>query len=298
MIRNEDPPIDLTLEAKRITERLGGRWDGRTGTARCPAHDDRRPSLSISAGYSTVLLHCFAGCAFADVIRAVRAEGALQMGRLPTESPRGELPVSSDRSALARRIWSEARCLQGTLGERYLRGRGLVPPWQDLRFHPRTPVGSGALLTFRPALIAAIRDTSGLIAIQRTILDPRTASKASDLPDPKLGLGAQLRGAVRLAKATRTLGLAEGIETAMSAIAMLGIPVWATLGNERFALVDIPFDVTRLILLPDRGAAGARGADIGSDAHARKGRTIEVLPPPVGYGDWNEADQARQQIAA
>ena len=285
--------IDLILEAQRITKKLGGRWDGRSGMARCPAHRDRSPSLSISAGTNTVLLHCFAGCDFVDVIRAVRAEGALETGHLPTDPTGQDAPVR-DRSALVLRIWGEARPIKGTLAERYLLGRGLVPPWNDLRFHPRTPVGSGAALTFRPAKIAAIRDRSGLIAIQRTLLDPATGGKATDLPNAKLCLGAPLRGAVRLAKAGRTLGLAEGIETAKSAIAMLGIPVWATLGNERFPHVEIPFDVTRLILLPDRGPAGSRAAVLANGAHARDGRTIETLLPPGSYDDWNEADQDRR----
>jgi putative DNA primase/helicase len=287
--------VDLTLEAQRITKKLGGRWDGRSGMACCPAHRDRTPSLSISAGTNTVLLHCFAGCDFVNIIRAVRAEGALETGHLPTDPNGRDAPIR-DRSALARKIWGEARPIKGTLAERYLKGRGLVPPWEDLRFHPRTPVGSGATLSFRPAKIAAIRDRSGLIAIQRTILDPVTGGKATDLLKAKLCLGAPLRGAVRLAKAGHTLGLAEGIETAKSAIAMLGIPVWATLGNERFPLVDLPFDVTRLMLLPDRGPAGDRAATLAVESHAREGRSIEIVLPPDDHKDWNDADQARQEV--
>ena len=44
-----------------------GRW-----VARCPAHDDRNPSLNIAeAASGAVLLKCFAGCATADVLAAV-----------------------------------------------------------------------------------------------------------------------------------------------------------------------------------------------------------------------------------
>ena len=40
--------------------------------ARCPAHDDRSPSLAISEGDNdTVLLHCFTGCETEDVLSAV-----------------------------------------------------------------------------------------------------------------------------------------------------------------------------------------------------------------------------------
>lgn len=43
-----------------------GRW-----IAKCPAHEDRRPSLSIrELDDGRVLMHCFAGCAAGDVLSA------------------------------------------------------------------------------------------------------------------------------------------------------------------------------------------------------------------------------------
>ena len=40
--------------------------------ARCPAHEDKSPSLAIKeCGDGRVLLHCFAGCEAEDVLRAV-----------------------------------------------------------------------------------------------------------------------------------------------------------------------------------------------------------------------------------
>lgn len=53
------------LECVRQTQR--SRW-----IARCPAHDDRNPSLSIrELDDGRVLLHDFAGCATVDVLAAV-----------------------------------------------------------------------------------------------------------------------------------------------------------------------------------------------------------------------------------
>lgn len=60
-----------------LTERFLDRLDGvrRTGrdtwVARCPAHADRRPSLSIRDLGDRVLCHCFGGCNVADVVGAV-----------------------------------------------------------------------------------------------------------------------------------------------------------------------------------------------------------------------------------
>lgn len=59
--------------AKDLIERLEGvRQNGPDKwVARCPAHDDRGPSLSIRQESGRVLLHCFAGCTAIDVLAAV-----------------------------------------------------------------------------------------------------------------------------------------------------------------------------------------------------------------------------------
>lgn len=43
--------------------------------ARCPAHEDRRPSLSVrEANDGRVLIHCFAGCGAEEIVSAVGLE--------------------------------------------------------------------------------------------------------------------------------------------------------------------------------------------------------------------------------
>lgn len=55
------------LESVRETGR--DKW-----IARCPAHDDRGPSLSIKDVGEKLVIHCFAGCAAVDVMNAVGLE--------------------------------------------------------------------------------------------------------------------------------------------------------------------------------------------------------------------------------
>lgn len=43
-----------------------GRW-----IARCPAHEDRSPSLAIREIDDRVLIHCFAGCSTYEIVSAV-----------------------------------------------------------------------------------------------------------------------------------------------------------------------------------------------------------------------------------
>ena len=101
-------------------------------------------------------------------------------------------------------------------------------------------------------------------------------------------LGRPRNGSVRLAPASDVLGLAEGVETAMSAMILLGFPVWATLGSERLAHVAIPASVRTLILLPDNDRAGRIGAEAALIAHAADGRTVRIDWPWGGLNDWND----------
>ncbi|WP_237230108.1 MULTISPECIES: toprim domain-containing protein [Sphingobium] len=91
-----------------------------------------------------------------------------------------------------------------------------------------------------------------------------------------------------LAPATDTLGLAEGIETAISAMALLDIPVWATLGSERLHNIALPSRVTRLILLPDNDRAGQLSAAKALIAYQDPGRMVQTIWPPMGMNDWND----------
>lgn len=62
-----DGVIDRLRAADCGPKRTGADW-----TARCPAHDDRNPSLSVSEGTDgRVLLHCFAGCSTDAVCSAL-----------------------------------------------------------------------------------------------------------------------------------------------------------------------------------------------------------------------------------
>lgn len=62
--------IELLTASGPRPRRSGANW-----ITRCPAHADRRPSLSLrQTDAEVVLLHCFAGCATDDVLRALGLE--------------------------------------------------------------------------------------------------------------------------------------------------------------------------------------------------------------------------------
>ncbi len=137
-------------------------------------------------------------------------------------------------------------------------------------------------------MIAAVSLDEGPIAIHRTFLEgcePKVAASVK----PKRALGSLHEAAVRLfAPKDGALGLAEGIESALSAKALTQISCWATLGNERFGLVSIPESVTDLHLFVDHDAGGDLAAARAMAVHARDGRTIHVRRPSKRGTDWND----------
>jgi len=64
------------MTAEIIARALRGRKVGRAWMARCPAHEDREPSLSIKdAEDGKILVRCHAGCDQQQVIAALKARG-------------------------------------------------------------------------------------------------------------------------------------------------------------------------------------------------------------------------------
>lgn len=277
--------LTIEQEGRYLVERLGGRWKPSGGMCRCPAHDDRTPSLSVRPGRTRLLLHCFAGCDASAILRALEADGLLKP-LAGGACDRGCRDDTRTCNAAALVLWNEARAIAGTPAATYLESRGLRTASAQLRYHPRAPYGARPLTLVRPALIAAVRDNQGLVAVHRTFVDPRT-SRLAALEQPRRGLGQLRGGAVRLGGSASRLGLAEGIETALSASALFNVPCWAALGAERFRRVELPSEVRELLLFLDHDAGGWRAERLARKAFVNIPR-IEAFYPERAGDDWND----------
>jgi putative DNA primase/helicase len=275
--------------AEALTARLGGRWHGHYGTAKCPAHDDQEPSLSVRDGERAPLLTCHAGCDRHTIVDELRRSGLWvsepPQGRSKPVKPRRS-EAETRRYALA--IWRSCRPIAGTPAERYLRGRGIreIPP--SLRYHPRLKhLETGLMLAAMVAPVQAPDRT--IVAVHRTFLTADGSAKAP-VSKPRKMLGRCAGGAVRLAAAGAEMAIGEGIETCLAYQQITSVSTWAALstsGMRSVILPPLPLAATVHILV-DVDEGGERAAQIAADRLFREGRLVK-LERPIAGKDCNDA---------
>jgi putative DNA primase/helicase len=293
------------LDALTIATAVGGRKRGRAFWACCPAHAERTPSLELQdTSDGRVLWHCFAGCSQEAVGEALKRLGLYPgrgepinhegLERRHLKRIRQQAEKDHKRLMRARSIWHQAKADQfGGLVERYLveRGISLERPAtlrSGLVWHPEE----------RRKLAAMVAPICGsdrkLQAVHATFIERRSdgAALKADLDPAKVIYGLASCGAVRLASSTpgNPLGLAEGIETALSAMQLFGLPVWAAAFGGNLGRIVVPADVSEIVIFADRDRSGAGqwAAAEAARAYAAQGFRTRVELPSQGK-DFNDA---------
>ncbi len=293
------------MNAQEITKALGGSWHGSYGTARCPAHDDREPSLSIRDGVDgEPIVNCFAGCDWRDIKDVLRARGLLpERGERPAWQPRRSRapkpqPDDTDqqqRIEFVRRKWHESAPLADTPAEVYLGERGLKPGpdgWPpSLRYHLALKHGPTGL--HLPTMLGAVAIWPGheIVGLHRTFLRADGRGKAP-VSGNKMMLGKCAGGAVRLAPAGPKLMIAEGIETSLSVQEATGLPTWAALSASGIAglvLPALPLAAEVVIAADnDVNRAGMDAAEKAAALWVSQGRKVWIAQPPTPGTDFND----------
>jgi hypothetical protein len=84
-------PVENLISRLDKVKGRNGSW-----TARCPAHEDKGPSLAVRENEDgRILLHCFAGCNIADVLGAM---GMDMTDLFPPDSKRRDYPAEGKPS--------------------------------------------------------------------------------------------------------------------------------------------------------------------------------------------------------
>lgn len=223
-------------------------------------------------------------------------EAANQVDRIVgTVKPGPVAPERTEASKIhaLKQVWEAGRpVVHGDPVWRYLNRRlGIetVPP--GLRFHPglRYTDEAGADLGRFPAMLARLQYPDGAGAsIHRTYLTDD--GEKAPVPQPKkIMAGKPLNtAAVRLGGGGTTLGIGEGIETALAASFRFGVPVWAATNAVLLEAWVPPRGVERVLIAGDNDASftGQAAAFGLARRLAQKGLIVDIqIPDRVGK-DW------------
>lgn len=271
--------------ARKIVADLKGTWHHKHGMVRCPAHADKKASLSVTPGRKAVLFHCFAGCTQDEIIAALR-EQRINPAIAASSSAAPEAP--RDLTPLAQEIWSFAMPLAGTPAQLYNERRGIGHSTIG-RYSPSVMTYERGRKLRLPALLLPMHEGRQFRALLRIFVD-RDGHKARALDEPKRTL-ADPRGSVVQIGALpgETMNLAEGYEDAESAILLNDLSGCAAVcGVERYREIYIPDHVRHVAIYSQHGKAAADGIERGRDNLTANGRSLAVIPPPPRC-DWNDA---------
>lgn len=302
----------------QASELANGRWPGllvHFGVDRtllsgrhtpCPACEGRdRFRFDDKEGRGTFFCsHCGAGDGFKLLnlvkgwsFKQAASEIETVVGTVPANTIK---PSMSDAEKVAayKRIWRQSKTV--TVGDpvhQYLVRRvGITNVPASIRFHAeldyRHDDGSK---TRHPAMIARVTDNDGKgVAIHRTYLTE--GGDKADVPTAKKVIGIlPASSAIRLFDAGSCLGVAEGIETALSASLSFDVPVWASVTASGMERWSPPTGSRRVIVFGDNDVSGTGQASawILAKRLIASGIDVEVKIPPEAGTDWN--DFAAQQ---
>lgn len=316
------------MATDRIHERAQGRWPGilmhlkfelsesmlrkgRHGPCPiCRAGTDRFRFDDRGGRGTWICSHCGSGSGVDLVMKAkgVQFAEAKRMieevvGKASFEAPRVKREVDPARHM---QQWQRANPLSGSdPASLYLRNRGLalrtMPAcirWvSNARWYPDP--GKRNEYSEHPAMLGLFvspdRQTS---IIHRTYLTLE-GTKANLGQDEK-GLPHKVKkfapgkiptgGAVRLAPSAETMGIAEGIEKALAAAELHGLPVWAACGGDNLMKWVPPENVKYVIVYGDNDVSFAGQYKANGLAYRLKamGLTVEVQLPPEQGEDWSD----------
>jgi putative DNA primase/helicase len=230
-----------------------------------------------------------AGCDVKDILDELRRREILaEKPDNHSDDPIVERPPKHEPNAEALELWRKGTPIDaGTIQARFLASRGLTATPASLRAATILHLDKYPL----PALLAAVQAPDRrVIAVQRTLIDPRGDRKAQ-VRIPRMTIGALGWGAIRLAAAADVLGLAEGTEKALAAMQLFNVPCWSSLGAGRMHRVYIPDDVCELHIFLDNDDAGRAAAE--RTAHAHRHRKVLLHFPPDRFKDWDDVTRAQ-----
>ena len=271
------------------------RWDDKNGSGSFYCNN-------CGPGDGFKLVQRFRGCAPGEALKAVAnhlglgANYEFEHARNVHPDPCRNIETSSteqdqkSRELSLERLWRESRVVrQGDPVYKYLtvtRRLCLDSVPSSLRFHPELPYfeGNKKRGTF-PVMLAAVYDsTHRLVSIHRTYLTPDGRKAPVGAPKKLMQAifdGATNGAAIKLFEPGEILGIAEGIETALSCHIETGVPVWSTVSAPGMVSVKVPNAVNEVWIFADSdsNSAGLRAASTLAGRLLDESRRVKLLLP-------------------
>lgn len=233
----------------------------------------------------------FTGKSFVEI--APEIDTLLGNHKFEADKPKPVFTEQQRRDAL-KAVWVDTKPMQeGDLAHKYLTARGVGEKTYPtaLRFGTVRD-GEGGV---RPCMVALVGryGEPKLDTMHRTFLRADGLAKAEMQSSRKIMPGEIPEGAsVMLSEWTKsgTLGIAEGIETAMSASALFDIPVWAAINSTMLEKWTPPEGCEEVAIFGDNDAKFGGQAAAYRLAHrlAVKGISVTVNIPNIAGDDWND----------
>jgi hypothetical protein len=202
-------------------------------------------------------------------------------------------------------LHKSSRAVRAYLESRAL-GQVLKKPPAVLRAHPGLTYWDGAKdLGTYPTMIALFHGAAGQpVTLHVTYLRSDGCAKAC-VPSPKKILGVPVHGAtrggsIRLYEPEAVLGVAEGIESALSLHLLQKVPVWAAFCADNLTRTQLPPGLRKLYIGVDIDESG-KGEQVAKALAARvskwKGSPKVFLVMPEGVAPRDLNDELRKKRA-
>ncbi|CDH00755.1 toprim domain-containing protein [Xenorhabdus bovienii] len=210
-------------------------------------------------------------------------------------TPKPKVSTVADNRQKIITLYSRMPELKGTSAEKYLQSRGIYSnqPIEQIRFCKKQPTYQGDY----QAMWALATDSRGqLCYLHRTYLDgdrkaPLDVTKKMMSLQEDSYLAHAESVAIRMFPVASTLGIAEGIETALSCKQIYGVNTWSTMNAGHMAKFLAPRGVKHLIIFADNdwSATGEAAAYACATKNLKANNDIERVS--VRYpdlGDFND----------
>jgi len=154
-------------------------------------------------------------------------------------------------------------------------------------------IREGMSIRHNPVMVCKVVDHTGERAVNLHLTFLTEDGKKADITPAKKVMPGKLPPgcAIRLGPVAPMMGVAEGIETAISASIMHGIPVWACVNGILLSQWIPPQGVEKVVVFGDNDAnytGQSKAYQLANRLEVQYKRRVTVKIPPVVGEDWND----------